>query len=73
MGKITAAYESKTNESAMQDSVVQTLDNKINEQTGVNLNEELTDLIRFQNAFTASARVFSVCNNVLDTLVHLGE
>ena len=73
VGKITAAYESKTNESTMQDSVVQTLDNKINEQTGVNLNEELTDLIRFQNAFTASARVFSVCNNVLDTLVHLGE
>lgn len=73
LGKITAAYESKTNESAMQDSVVQTLDNKINEQTGVNLNEELTDLIKFQNAFTASARVFSVCNNVLDTLVHLGE
>lgn len=73
VGKITAAYESKTNESTMQDSVVQTLDNKINEQTGVNLNEELTDLIKFQNAFTASARVFSVCNNVLDTLVHLGE
>ena len=73
IGEITSSYESKTNEAAMQDSVVQTLDNKISEQTGVNLNEEITDLIKFQNAFTASARVFNVCNNVLDTLVRLGE
>ena len=38
----------------------------------IDLNEELTELIKFQTAYSASARVFSTCNSLLDTLISLG-
>jgi|SRR5215813_3646509 len=39
--------------------------------SGVNLNEELTNLLRFQRAFQASARVISTGNAILDDLMRL--
>ena len=39
---------------------------------GVNLDEELADMIKYQRAYEASARVFSVTNQILQTLVSLG-
>ena len=73
IGKVASNSDSKTNLATSQDSIVASLDNKIKEQTGVDLNEELSDMVRFQTAFSASARVFETCNNMLETLVHLGE
>ena len=73
IGEISSSVETKENLSLSQNSLVQSLDNKIKEQTGVDLNEELADMVRFQTAFSASARVFDTCNSLLDTLIHLGE
>ncbi len=39
--------------------------------SGVNLDEEAAELIRYQKAFEASARVLSVANTMLDTLLEL--
>lgn len=39
--------------------------------SGVNLNEELTNLIRFQHAFEAAARVVGVADRILDEVVNL--
>ncbi len=72
LSKINAALTSATNAADAQDAVVQSLDNKTAEQTSVDLNEELTDLVKFQTAYSASARVFTTCNTLLDTLVNLG-
>lgn len=72
LSKITSATTAKTNEATTQNAIVSSLDNKAKEQTGVNLNEELTDLVKFQTAYSASARVFSTCNTLLDTLISLG-
>lgn len=41
--------------------------------TGVNLDEELIDLTKYQRAYQASARVYSVCNELLAALVNLGK
>ncbi len=73
IGKVASNSDYKTNLATSQDSIVASLDNKIKEQTGVDLNEELSDMVKFQTAFSASARVFETCNNMLETLVHLGE
>ena len=73
LGKISSKAASTTSAAEFQESVVQSIENKINEQTGVDMNEELANLVKFQTAFEASARVFNVCNQVLDTLMHLGE
>jgi flagellar hook-associated protein 1 len=41
--------------------------------SGVSLDEEMADLMKYQRAFQASSRVFSVVDDLLDTVVnHLG-
>ncbi|HET7535690.1 MAG TPA: flagellar hook-associated protein FlgK, partial [Candidatus Didemnitutus sp.] len=41
--------------------------------SGVSLDEEMADLVKFQRAFQASSRVFTVVDDLLDTVVnHLG-
>ena len=44
-----------------------------NAKMGVNIDEELVDLIKFQRAYEASARIFSTANEVYDELVNLGR
>ncbi len=41
--------------------------------SGVNLNEELTNLLRYQYAFQAAARIINVADTVLGELVNLGR
>lgn len=38
--------------------------------SGVSLDEEMADLVRFQRAFQASSRVFTVIDDLLDTVVN---
>jgi flagellar hook-associated protein 1 FlgK len=40
--------------------------------SGVSADEELTDMLRFQRAYEASARVISVMDEVMQVLVNLG-
>ncbi len=40
---------------------------------GVSMEEELTDLVRFQRAYEAAARVFSASSEILQVLVNLGR
>ena len=40
------------------------------EAQGVNIDEEMVDLIRYQRAFQASAQAVSIANEVLDTLIN---
>ena len=38
---------------------------------GVNLDEELADMIRYQRSFEASARVFAAANDIMDTILNM--
>ena len=38
---------------------------------GVNLDEELSDMIRYQRAFEASARVFTTVNDLMGTILSM--
>ena len=40
---------------------------------GVDLDEELADLIRYQRSYEASARVFNVANELMQLMVQLGK
>lgn len=44
-----------------------------NSAMGVNMDEELVDLIKYQKAYESSARIFSIANEVYDVLVNLGR
>lgn len=53
--------------------VVNQVKNNLQSKTGVNMDEELTDLIKYQRAYQAAARIFNVCNSLLEELVRLGQ
>ena len=56
---------------AFREDVVGELSFRIEGISGVNIDEELSNLILFQNAFTASARVISASQELLDELVNI--
>lgn len=56
-----------------QNLVVNEIQNNLKAKTGVNMDEELTDLIKYQRAYQAAARIFSVCNDLMEELVNLGR
>lgn len=53
--------------------VLNEIQNNLQAKTGVNMDEELTDLIKYQRAYQASARIYSVCSSLMEELVHLGQ
>jgi len=52
-------------------AVVQDLELRRQEISGVNLDEEVTSLIQIQKAFDASARIITVTDRMLDTLINI--
>ncbi|MEM7169531.1 MAG: flagellar hook-associated protein FlgK [Pseudomonadota bacterium] len=54
-----------------QDFSLEVLRNKVQSQSGVNLDEELSNMVILQNAYNASARVIQTANELLDTLLSL--
>ena len=38
--------------------------------SGVNVNEELADMLRFQHGFNAAARFITTINTMLDTIIN---
>ena len=53
-----------------QGTLVNQIDLRRESVSGVNLDEELVDLIRYQRAFEASSRVMSTMNDILDVLIN---
>lgn len=56
-----------------QKSIVDEVKSRLTSVEGVDIEEELTDMIKYQKAYQASARVFSTCNDLMDTLLNLGR
>ncbi len=73
LGKIASAGDSAKTMYATQCDVVDSLENQLDSAYGVDLNEELVDLVRYQTAYAAAAQVFNVVNSCLDTLMTLGR
>lgn len=56
-----------------QKTVISQVESRLASATGVNMNEELMDLTKYQTAYQASARIYTVCNSLLDILINLGK
>jgi len=65
---------STTNELVTNQNSVQTLvQNQRDSVSGVSLDEEMANIVKYQRAYQASSQVFSVINGLLDTVInHLG-
>ncbi|MEA3024414.1 MAG: flagellar hook-associated protein 1 [Alphaproteobacteria bacterium] len=54
-----------------QDVVVNALQQRMNSTSGVNVDQEMTNLLTLQNAYSANARVFSTVQKMFDTLFQM--
>lgn len=52
-----------------QNVVLNTLQNKMNASSGVNIDEEMANLLALQNAYSANARVMSTVNSMFQSLL----
>jgi flagellar hook-associated protein 1 FlgK len=55
---------------SVQDIVTKDVDSSRQAQSGVNLDEEMTNLISYQRAYQAASRVISTIDSTLDTLIN---
>ncbi|MHB8816488.1 MAG: flagellar basal body rod C-terminal domain-containing protein, partial [Steroidobacteraceae bacterium] len=54
-----------------QDTVVSALQQRFNNQSGVNIDTEMSNLIALQNAYSANARVMSTIEQMMSTLLQV--
>ena len=64
----TGLANKATREMAAQDVVVTALRERFNADTGVDINQELTQLIELQNSFAANARIIQVADELFDVM-----
>jgi len=65
------AANAATNLQQGQDTVVSALQQRFNEQSGVNIDTEMSNLITLQNAYGANARVMSTIQQMMSTLLQV--
>lgn len=63
------AQQAKTFSSS-QDNLVEQIDNRRMSISGVNLNEEMTNMVRFQQSYNAAAKMISTMGEIYDTLIN---
>lgn len=71
VGRLGQSLNSLNTQLANQDVVEQMLLRQRDSVSGVSLDEEMTDLVRFQRAFEASARLITTIDDMLETVVNL--
>jgi flagellar hook-associated protein 1 FlgK len=67
LGQALATATSRAND---QDKIQQLVRNQRDSVSGVSMDEEMADLVKYQRAFQASSRVFSIVDELLDTVVN---
>jgi flagellar hook-associated protein 1 FlgK len=54
-----------------QDVVLSTLQQRFADNSGVNIDTEMTNLLNLQNAYSANARVMSAVKDLMDKLLNM--
>lgn len=61
-------YNAVTNRLTYEKTMAQQLEHRASSQSGVNMDEEMSNLVLYQNAYAASARLVSVIDEMFETL-----
>ncbi|HZY75597.1 MAG TPA: flagellar hook-associated protein FlgK [Jatrophihabitantaceae bacterium] len=70
IGAVAASSKLAQQGQATQDAVTSSVDALRQSASGVNLDEEVTNMLTLQHAYQASSRVLSTMNDLLDTLIN---
>ena len=54
----------------VQEAIVKELTDMRDSVSGVNIDEELSDIVKFQHGYNASTRFIAVVNEMLDTVIN---
>jgi flagellar hook-associated protein 1 FlgK len=74
VARLGVASSTAQTQSANQEVLINQLQRQRQQTSGVSLDEEATHLLQYQRAYQASARVISVMDGMLDTLInHTGR
>jgi len=65
------AADNASNLKQGQDVVVNALQQRLNQESGVNIDQEMTNLLNLQSTYGANARVFSVVKEMFTTLMNM--
>ncbi len=63
--------QASDNSLSFQTALTGDLEIKMQNESGVNMDEELANLVIFQNAYNAAARVITITSEMLDTIIEL--
>ena len=70
ISKLGSASKAASNTVSNQDTVLESLENQRLSESGVSLDEEMTDLITFQHAYQANAKMISTIDELLDVVIN---
>ncbi|MCU0662344.1 MAG: flagellar hook-associated protein FlgK [Myxococcota bacterium] len=73
VGTVGVAARRATDEGTLRDTSIKHIEDIRDESGGVSLDEEMTNLIQFQRAYQASARVLNVVDQLIQTILGLGS
>ena len=65
------AASSANNLKQGQDVVLNSLQQRFNDVSGVNVDQEMANLLSLQNSYAANARVMSAVKDMLDALINM--
>jgi flagellar hook-associated protein 1 FlgK len=70
IGRLGVSAQSVAQRSEIQDSVRDQVDTSRNAESGVNLDEEMTNLLTYQRGYEAASRVLTTIDSMLDQLIN---
>ncbi len=71
VGEIGVAARQAVDESSLRETSINHVETLRDRQAGVSLDEEMANLIQYQRAYQASARVLSVIDRIIETLLNM--
>jgi len=72
IGRIGSQGEEAKDRVANQETLLKNLANLRESVSGINLDEEMANMVQFQHGYNASARVIAMIDRMLETIIKLG-
>lgn len=70
IGQLGAQTQGAERQVQNQDALLRQIDNRRQSESGVSIDEEMSNMIRFQQSYGAAARVISTVDTMLDTIIN---